>query len=183
MYSVDWIKEEFENNKKLKFLFFWGHQARKDGIITSSCLSQWWRCKFEKDGLKFTSTEHWMMYHKAVLFNDNKVADQIINCVTPGEAKALGRKVLNFDNDIWNAHRENIVKEGNYLKFSQNEDLKTFLLNTKHRILVEASPIDDIWGVGLSRDSDKIHNPNNWKGLNLLGFVLMDVRDNLKGKV
>ncbi|MFT6245948.1 MAG: ribA/ribD-fused uncharacterized protein [Salibacteraceae bacterium] len=181
MYNIDWLKNEFESEDRLKYLFFWGHTPHKEGITTSSCLSQWWECEFESEGLKFKSTEHWMMYGKALLFNDYDIAEQILKCESPGEAKALGRKVSNFDNDIWNQHRMGIVVEGNRLKFSQNEDFKTFLLNTKQRVLVEASPVDEIWGVGLSRDSDKINNPNSWRGLNLLGFALMEVRDILKG--
>ena len=122
------------------------------------------------------------MYRKALLFKDKKIADKILQCSTPGEAKALGRKVTNFNNEVWNERRMEIVIEGNLLKFSQNPDLKTFLLNTKNRVLVEASPVDEIWGVGLSRDSDKIHDPNTWRGLNLLGFALMEVRDRLLKK-
>lgn len=177
LYNIDWLKEEYEKAEKLNYFFFWGHKPYKDGMITSSCLSQWWICEFNNDGIKFLSTEHWMMYHKALLFNDNKIAEQILKCATPKEAKALGRKVSNFDNDTWINHRMSIVVEGNCLKFNQNEDLKTFLLNTKQSVLVEASPFDEIWGVGLSKDSAKIHNPNNWHGLNLLGFALMEVRD------
>jgi ribA/ribD-fused uncharacterized protein len=180
MYNIDWLKKEFEKADRLKYLFFWGHTPHKDGITNSSCLSQWWECRFENDWLKFNSTEHWMMYKKALLFNDSGIAEQILQCDSPGEAKALGRKVSDFDNNMWIKHRMDIVIEGNRLKFSQNEDLKTFLLNTKERVLVEASPVDEVWGVGLSRDSNKIDNPNTWRGLNLLGFALMEVRDLLK---
>jgi ribA/ribD-fused uncharacterized protein len=180
VYTINWLKERIENEEKLKYLFFWGHTPHKDGVITSSCLSQWWACDFENEGIQFKSTEHWMMYHKALLFNDSIIADQILKCRTPGEAKALGRKVSNFDEDIWNSHRMKIVIEGNRLKFSQNEKLKTFLLNTKQRVIVEASPVDEIWGIGLSKDSNDIDNPNTWRGLNLLGFALMEVRDLLK---
>lgn len=180
MYNIDWLKEKIRNEDKIKYLFFWGHTTHKDGIVTSSCLSQWWECNFTYEGITFTSTEHWMMYQKALLFNDLEIANQILACRTPAEAKAFGRKVSDFDNNTWKANRMDIVIEGNLLKFSQNLDLKTFLLNTKARILVEASPVDPIWGVGLSRDSDKINNPNTWRGLNLLGFALMEVRDRLK---
>lgn len=177
MYNILWLKDKFRNEDRVKYLFFWGHTPHNDGLITSSCLSQWWNCDFESNGLLFRSTEHWMMYQKAVLFEDFQVADKILNCLTPGEAKELGRKVSNFDDSIWNEHRMDIVIQGNRLKFSQNEELKTFLLNTKQRVLVEASPVDEIWGVGLSKDSDKIENPDTWRGLNLLGFALMEVRD------
>lgn len=177
MYNIEWLRDKFENDDKLKYLFFWGHTADKNGIVTSSCLSQWWECNFVFEDLTFKSTEHWMMYKKALLFNDLAIAEKILKSESPGEAKKLGREVSNFDNDVWNQHRMDIVIEGNVLKFSQNLDLRTFLLNTKDRVLVEASPVDEIWGVGLSKDSDKINNPNTWRGLNLLGFALMEVRD------
>lgn len=87
--------------------------------------------------------------------------------------------ITNFDEKVWNTHRYDIVMEGNLHKFQQHHDLKTFLLNTHDRILVEASPVDAIWGVGLAVDNEKISNPSQWKGLNLLGFALMEVRDQL----
>ncbi len=183
MYDIQWLKTKFDSDERLKFLFFWGHTPAMDGSVNSSCLSQWWKCRFEHNGLTFRSTEHWMMYQKALLFNDLAIAQQILDCHAPGEAKELGRKVTNFDNDIWNANRIQIVVEGNLLKFNQNDALRTFLLNTKQRILVEASPVDEIWGVGLSKDAKTIHNPHQWRGLNLLGFALMEVRDLISGKV
>ena len=180
MYDLDWLKSKIESGDAVKYLFFWGHSPNKSGITTSSCLSQWWACNFENEGVRFKSAEHWMMYQKARLFADTKIADEILKSETPGEAKALGRQVAHFENDTWNDRRMEIVIQGNILKFSQNEDLQTFLINTKERILVEASPIDEIWGVGLSKDSDKIYNPNTWRGLNLLGFALMEVRNILQ---
>ena len=92
------------------------------------------------------------------------------------EAKKLGRQVRNFDQLLWEEKRYEIVKIGNYHKFSQDEHLATFLKQTGDRILVEASPYDNIWGIGLSADAQGIENPHNWKGLNLLGFALMEVR-------
>lgn len=92
----------------------------------------------------------------------------------------LGREVRNFEESIWNDKRSEIVIAGSVNKFTQNKDLGEFLLNTKERILVEASPIDNIWGVGLSADDKSIGNPNHWDGLNLLGFALMEVRDIIK---
>ncbi|MEP2236791.1 MAG: NADAR family protein, partial [Maribacter sp.] len=87
---------------------------------------------------------------------------------------------INFDADIWNRHKYDIVKKGNYLKFKQNEDLLTFLLSTNNRILVEASPHDNIWGIGMTANDEHIQNPDMWKGQNLLGYALMEVRDSLK---
>jgi ribA/ribD-fused uncharacterized protein len=94
--------------------------------------------------------------------------------------KALGRGVRGFEELIWRQHRVSIVVEGNYAKFSQSEPLRDFLIGTKHRVLVEASPVDKIWGIGLAGDDPRAENPLEWRGLNLLGFALMDVRERLR---
>ena len=93
------------------------------------------------------------------------------------EAKALGRQVSNFDETTWNSKRFDIVVQGNIEKFTQNKDLEEFLLNTKESVLVEASPVDRIWGIGLAVDNEKVKNPKTWNGLNLLGFALMEARE------
>jgi conserved hypothetical protein, ribA/ribD-fused len=178
-YDLNWIKSTFEKEEKLKYLFYWGHRPMKDGSIGKSCLSQWWESEFEVEHKKYKTSEHWMMAKKAELFGDQEILEKIYQARTPGEAKKLGRKVRNFDPEVWEENRYEIVKKGNYHKFSQNESLKNFLLNTKKRILVEASPVDSIWGIGLASDADKIENPNTWRGLNLLGFAQMEVRDML----
>ena len=97
-----------------------------------------------------------------------------------GKAKKLGRQIKHFDEQIWLEQRFDIVVKGNYLKFSQNPELKQFLLNTSYRVIVEASPVDPIWGIGMAADHRDAANPKRWKGLNLLGFALMQVRDQLE---
>ncbi len=164
--------------KSVKFLFFWGHRSSKDGSISKSCLSQWWLSEFKVNGVCYKTAEHWMMAKKAALF-DPSMIEQIVNTSSAAEAKKLGRMVKNFDDKTWLENRYDIVREGNFHKFSQHKDLKEFLISTNNRILVEASPVDRIWGVGLQQDNPKILNPKNWKGLNLLGFALMEVRDEL----
>ncbi|MBB1193722.1 DUF1768 domain-containing protein [Flavobacterium sp. SOK18b] len=164
-----------------KFLFFWGHQPSKDGIITKTCFSQWWVSPFIVDGITYKTAEHWMMAKKAELFNDNEVLEKIIQANSPAEAKKLGREVKNYDDVLWLANRYEIVKQGNFHKFSQHSDVKEFLINTKERILVEASPVDAIWGIGMAGDHKDVLNPEKWRGLNLLGFALMEVRDELIG--
>jgi ribA/ribD-fused uncharacterized protein len=178
-YNLDWIKQKAESEAYVKYLFFWGHRPSVDGTITGSCLSQWWLCKFVVDDILYESAEHWMMAEKARLFKDEEILEKIINCKSPAEAKKLGRQVRNFDDKKWNEHRYEIVKRGNHFKFEQNSDLKMFLLNTNNRVLVEASPYDTIWGIGLSKDSQKAQHPSQWRGLNLLGFALMEVREEL----
>jgi hypothetical protein len=170
---------DFVNHgNKVKYVFFWGHQE-KDGQVTKSCFSQWYDSKFEEDGNEFITAEHYMMYHKAKLFGDNKAYEKVLSASNPGEAKAVGREVLGFEQELWDEKRFEIVVKANLSKFSQNPELKEFLLNTGNRVLVEASPVDKIWGIGLAQDNSASENPNTWKGLNLLGFALMEVREQL----
>jgi ribA/ribD-fused uncharacterized protein len=175
------MKYNIENiNTSNKFLFFWGHQPSKDGTVTKNCFSQWWESSFTVDGIEYKTAEHWMMAKKALLFNDETIFRKIIEVKSPAEVKKLGREVQNYNDEIWIKNRNEIVKEGNLLKFRQHQDLKEFLLNTKERILVEASPVDAIWGIGMPSDHQNINNPKKWRGLNLLGFALMEVRDELR---
>jgi len=180
VYDLKWHIENFEKGERDKYLFFWGHQKSKDGAPTASCFSQWWNSPFVVDDVRYNTAEHWMMAQKAFLFNDKEIFAKITAANSPVEVKALGRQVRNFDEAVWNAKRFEIVVAGNLQKFLQNKDLKEFLLNTKDRVLVEASPVDRIWGIGLAADNEKATNPKRWNGLNLLGFALMEVRDMLK---
>ncbi|MDX7999297.1 NADAR family protein [Xenorhabdus sp. Reich] len=170
----------YQSGKKLKYLFFWGHKTNYVNNITKSCLSQWYPISFIVDGIAYASAEHYMMAEKARLFNDIGSMEKIINAKNPGAAKAFGREICGFNQSIWDECRLKIVIEGNLAKFSQNKSLAEFLLNTGDKILVEASPVDRIWGIGLSEDASNIQNPLTWDGLNLLGFALMAVREKLR---
>ncbi len=163
---------------KVKYVFFWGHQRSKTNI-TASCFSQWYTAPFVVDGQSYPTAEHFMMVEKARLFNDWDTLDKILVAKSPGEAKSRGRDVRNFDEQIWIERRFDIVIAANKLKFSQNPKLLTFLLNTGQRVLVEASPVDRIWGIGLDAKNPNVENPRLWRGLNLLGFALMEVRAGL----
>lgn len=174
-YSIDYIK----TLQSVDFLFFWGHQPSKDGKITKSCFSQWWISNFIENDIIYKSAEHYMMAQKALLFNDNKAFEKIINCISPKDVKSIGREIKSFDAQIWDENKYQIVKKGNFLKFNQNQDLKNFLLSTNDKIIVEASPVDAIWGIGLAEDNPKAKNIHTWEGENLLGFALMEVRDEL----
>ena len=178
-YTLDWLIEDVCGKEKVKYLYFWGHQQSKNGSITKACLSQWWQADFVVAGITYKSAEHWMMAEKARLFGDESILEKIIVSNSPSEAKKLGRKVSNFQQDVWEKKRYDIVKEGNLHKFGQNEALKSYLLTTNSRVLVEASPVDAIWGIGMAQDHKNIHFPEKWRGLNLLGFALMEVRDEL----
>jgi ribA/ribD-fused uncharacterized protein len=123
--------------------------------------------------------EQYMMAEKAKLFKDSKILEKIMESNTPKQIKALGRIVKNFDESVWKQNRYSIAIKGNLNKFSQNKNLKKFLLGTKNKVIVEASPYDKIWGIGMCTDDKSIENPLFWKGKNLLGFALMEVRDSL----
>jgi ribA/ribD-fused uncharacterized protein len=168
-------------NPENKFLFFWGHQPSKDGAITKTCFSQWWLSPFTVDNVQYATAEHWMMAKKAALFNDYGTLEKILKAKSPAQAKKLGREVTSYNDAVWLKNRFLIVKEGNFHKFSQNTELDLFLQNTNQRILVEASPVDPIWGIGMTSDHAEVLYPEKWRGLNLLGFALMEVRDELKG--
>jgi ribA/ribD-fused uncharacterized protein len=176
-YNIEKLISENQNNK---YLFFWGHQPNKDGSVSKTCFSQWWLSSFEVENVTYKTAEHWMMAKKAALFNDNEILEKIIGADSPAEAKKLGREVKNYIDSIWLENRFEIVRQGNFHKFSQNKDLGAFLINTKERILVEASPVDSIWGIGMATDHKDVNNPEKWRGLNLLGFALMEVRDELR---
>lgn len=179
-YTLQDIQYKFNSKKQLKFVFFWGHVPAKDGSITKSCFSQWWENGFTVENEYYKTAEHWMMAEKARVFKDEETRKEILKVPHPHKAKQLGRAVRNFDPKIWDQHKFDIVVEGNYHKFSQHESLQEFLLNTKNRVLVEASPRDRIWGIGMSENHQNAHNPNLWRGQNLLGFALMEVRDRLR---
>lgn len=121
-----------------------------------------------------------MMAGKALLFGDARAHQAILVAKGPGAAKALGREVRGFDEARWVAHRFGLVVEANLAKFSQNPPLAQFLASTGTKVLVEASPVDRIWGIGLARDHEDAERPARWRGLNLLGFALMDVRARLR---
>ena len=148
-----------------EYVMFWKpHES--NGVF-----SQWYLSPFEEDGIQFVNAEQYMMYHKAMLFNDTTVAKAILKTKCPKTMKSLGRKVANFDEDTWAINRERIVQRGNYLKFTQNESLKKFLLKCPvDAEFIEASLLDRIWGIGYGT-KNALSNKKNW-GLNLLGQAI-----------
>ena len=179
------ISEAIENSdiENETFEFFWE---------TSSPFSQWHKCSFNalpilksdkfNTRIHFTSAEQFMMLHKALLFNDTQTATMIMKTSNVREQKRLGRMVSNFNDEVWNAHRVGIVYEGNKHKFIENEKLLSSLSETKGKTLVEASPDDQIWGIGLFQDDSRAYHRESWLGTNFLGDVLTALRIELTGK-
>lgn len=159
-----------------EYIFFWGSKGEE---INHNCLSQFFPASFVIDAVRYKTAEHYYMAEKARFFNDEKNLDLILKIESPLEAKKIGRKVKNFDDALWAAKRFQASVMGNRAKFNQNKLLKEYLLSTTGNVLVEASPYDTIWGIGLSQDDPDAHNPHMWRGENLLGFALMQVRHEL----
>ena len=173
------LQRAVQAGKRYKYVFFWGHRAKVPGVVDSSCLSNWFPAPFEREGVRYATAEHYMMAGKARLFGDEEALRRVLAAGSPGAAKQVGREVRNFNEERWKEARSRIVEEGVYTKFAQNEALGAFLVGTKRRVLVEASPKDRIWGIGMSRDEEGAKNPLLWNGLNLLGFALMRARERL----
>lgn len=168
------------DDERIKYLHFWGHAPRRDGSIGASCLSQWWPSPFAVDGVRYATAEHWMMAEKARLFGDAEAERQTLDASSPAAAKRAGRLVRGFKDSIWERERFAIVRAGSVHKFAQHAELRDFLLATEDRVLVEASPLDRVWGIGLAADDEQAQDPTRWRGLNLLGFALMEAREELR---
>ncbi len=162
------------------YLYFWRHrvpQGQKG--VGKECLSQWYPSPFEAQGFHYPTAEHYMMHHKALLFEDHEVAEQILVAPNPDKAKKLGRKVRRFNQHVWEGQRLQIVTEASVAKFSADPELFSYLLGTGERVLVEASPQDKIWGIGMDEKEAEGLHPRAWRGHNLLGFALMIARKQL----
>lgn len=176
--TVEELRTFCARGGRVKYLFFWGHESAE--AVGKQCLSQWFPAKFEIEGQGYPTAEHFMMAEKARLFRDVEVERKILGVGHPGAAKQLGRTIRGFVEAEWTSARFDIVVRGNLGKFGQNPELGRFLLSTKDRVLVEASPKDRVWGIGLEESDDRARNPQKWRGLNLLGFALMEARSRLR---
>ena len=141
-------------------------------------LSQWYSCTFyDEKEVEYNSAEQYMMAQKAKLFYDDEIYKKIMAQIDVKTIKELGKKVHYFEQKRWDEHKEDIVCKANYLKFSQNVELKEYLLSTKKSMIVEVNPNDIVWACGcFGSDAD---NPELWRGENLLGHILMSVRKEL----
>ncbi len=179
-YNPIWAWEQQKAKKKLEFIFFWKPGNAKAQYVSKACLSQWHKCEFVVDDVKYNCAEQYMMAEKARLFNDAETLEKIMKQEEPDKIKELGREIKGFDPEVWNEHKFNIVVKGNLAKFGQNPNLLRFLLSTGTAVLAEASPYDRIWGIGMKEGDKGIEDAEKWYGINLLGFALMVVRDQLQ---
>ena len=155
-----------------KYVFFWGSE-----------FSNWFECKFKYKNLTFLNSEQAFMWEKAVFFGDTETAALILKTPSPSQSKKLGRNVKNFKEDVWLREGYVIMIAVNMAKFSQNSKLKAILFSTGDKILVEASPTDFIWGIGLYHEDDKVLDEKNWKGQNLLGKAICQAREQIISKM
>ena len=158
-------------------VYFWMPEERPHGAF-----SHWYVAETKDDDSKtYPTMEHYIMYHKALLFGDQAIAKEILLLQTPAEVKEAGRRVHGFDREKWTACREQIAFDGNLLKYTQHQDLQQLLLDTRSRLLVEASPEDRIWGIGYSAPNASEHR-HTW-GQNLCGKALETVRAKVRQQV
>ena len=155
-------------NKKDLFVFFWG-----------GTFSQWCPSKFEIDGVEYNCCEQYMMAKKALVFNDFDACREIMLEKNPALQKAIGRKVRGFNVEKWESVCQKIVYDANLAKFTQNPKMFEELLSTGTREIVEASPEDKIWGIGLHETNSLAWDKETWQGRNLLGIAIMKVRATL----
>ncbi len=152
------------------YVFFYGKNDH---------FSNFYKTNFKVNDITFSCGEQYIMYSKAKLFSDDIIANQILQETSPSKMKALGRKVKNYNDKIWVQSREDITFNGLIHKYKQNPILKEQILNTNNKIIVEASPTDRIWGIGMGVSNPELENQNKW-GQNILGKILMRVRKNIK---
>jgi ribA/ribD-fused uncharacterized protein len=168
--AYELVKNIEKSNKAPEYLLFYSK---------FDTFSQWHPSVFVEDGITFVHCEQYMMYKKAMLFNDINIAQKILLEKDPQKCKNLGKLVKPFIQKIWDQNREKIIFNGSILKYTQNEKMLKELIESRDMVLVEASPTDDIYGVKLGKNHPDIRNPLKWKGLNLLGKALERTRTHI----
>jgi ribA/ribD-fused uncharacterized protein len=172
------LPSDLDKYRNSEYLPFYSHNDR---FGDKAVFSNFYPAKFTIDGIEFNCSEQYMMYKKAELFNDTFIANKILSIDNPVVIKACGRQVKKFDKDIWEENSLSIVTKGCYAKFSQNIRLKNILLDTKDKLLIEATKNDYIWGIGFNVTDFRVVSREEW-GKNWLGICLMRVRDILKAE-
>lgn len=188
-YFKDWLLEEISSGTKFEFVGFWGnkHDTKEEKTFSNFYKSNFTADIFDNRKHTFECSEQYFMYRKAIEFQDYETAKKILGSgLSPSEYKEFGRMVKNYDDKKWNEIRYGVMLDGIRHKFTQNTTLKQYLLKTENKIIVETSPFDRIWGIGIAKvnkqgiPNNLWKNPSKWKGQNLLGFALMELRDELK---
>lgn len=178
-YSREGLIQRLNNGEQLEFLFFWSHHQHRTDVITRACLSQWYPSEFVLDGIRYSCAEQYMMAEKACMMKNGEILSKIMASSDPREMKTLGRSIPNFNTDKWKEIMQDVVLRANIAKFEQNPRLLHFLQWSGNRILVEASPSDAVWGIGLRASDERAQSPLTWQGTNYLGIALMKTRDKL----
>lgn len=175
--TVEALRAQYAAGARPTFRYFWGHKKPAHSALSDSVFSQWWEAEFrDADGTRYANAEQYMMAGKARLMGDAETLAAILAIDDPSKVKALGRKVKPYDDARWEAHRFDVVTAGNVAKFSASPAMRAYLLSTERDILVEASPTDTIWGIGLGAADERARDPHEWRGRNLLGFALVRAR-------
>lgn len=174
--DLESLRRAIAGGASFRYHLFYGHRREPDGVF-----SQWWPCAFEVDGQPYATAEQFMMAGKARLFGDAEALAAILAEPDPAACKRLGRRVRGFDDAAWAGARFDLVVAGNLAKFGQSSHLGDILRATGDAILVEASPTDRIWGIGLAASDRRAADPATWRGKNLLGFALVAARARLAG--
>lgn len=171
-------KEYYYGGYKFDYTFITGY--KKTDKLNNNCLSLKYPCRFKEKNIEFNSVLQYYMYKKAELFKDFKARDKILNEKDYHKIFYLGKRIKGFDKEKWNRTYYNLAKKGNYLKFSQNEDLKYYLVGTNSSFIINLDSHNPRWSVGLDINDKYIKNPSHWRGSNELGFMLMRIRENYK---
>lgn len=150
---------------KEDFVLFWG------GVY-----SQWCPSKFKIDGVEYNTAEQYMMAKKALMFGDFEMLEQIMETSNPATQKDCGKRVKGFVKEVWEANCRKIVRDANYAKFTQNPKMLTEMLKDQDKEIVEASPEDKIWGIGLHETNPLAWERETWQGTNWLGIAIMEAR-------
>lgn len=160
------------------YVFFYGHTEGRP----FACFSNFYPSKFTADGKNFNCSEQYFMKKKQEMFDPTNVqlANAIMAETSPAKIKAFGRQVKNYDETKWNQERYRVMKEALMYKFGQNQNMKQILMSTGNKILCECTNLDKIWASGLHITDPDRFDETKWKGQNLLGKALMEVRNELK---
>lgn len=176
-YSNAWLIQQIITGETPSYTCFLSDRCMQNADWDTNCFNENYYAPFKVEGIVYNTVQHWLMAQKAALFYDAVSMEKIIACKTAAHAKLLGSQIKQVDEDVWLANAYALVVKGNVHKFAQHGTLKQKLINTSHSIIVAITPNDCLWGNGMNYQPNQPFNPIKWKGANLLGYALMDVRD------